>query len=56
MNDESVANESNDVYIESVGVDDLPVSDLAFSGMRVCGTGLLMVIGCMMILRILKNA
>ena len=56
MMDESVSNANNDVYIESIGVEDLPIADLAFAGMRVCGTGLLMVIGCMMILRILKNA
>lgn len=56
MNDEPVSNENDDIYIESISVDDLPVSDLAFAGMKVCGTGLLMVIGCLMILRILKNA
>lgn len=54
--DESIANESDNIYIESISVDDLPIDDLAFVGMRVCGTGLLMVIGCLMILRILKNA
>lgn len=54
--DESISNENNDVYIESITVQDLPINDLAFTGMKVCGTGLLMVIGCMMILRILKNA
>lgn len=54
--DEFTTNESNDLYIESVSVEDLPLADLTFAGMRVCGTGLLMVIGCLMILRILKNA
>ena len=48
--------ENNDLYITAVSVEDLPINDLAFAGMRVCGTGLLMVIGCLMILRILKNA
>lgn len=55
MENEYTNNEDNDVYIESIGVDDLPIADLTFTGMRVCGTGLLMVIGCLMILRILKN-
>ena len=54
--DESTGYEGNDLYIESISVEDLPISDLAFAGMKVCGTGLLMVIGCMVILRILKNA
>lgn len=56
MEDEYIAEQNNDVYIESVGVDDLPLSDLTFVGMRVCGTGLIMVIGCLVILRILRNA
>ena len=56
MEDEYIAEQNNDVYIESVGVDDLPLSDLTFAGMRVCGTGLIMVIGCIVILRILRNA
>lgn len=55
MANEYIDNEDNSIYIESIGVDDLPIADLAFTGMRVCGTGLLMVIGCLMILRILKN-
>ena len=52
---EFINNETDDIYIESIGVDDLEISNLAFAGMRVCGTGLMMVIGCLMILRILKN-
>lgn len=52
---EFINNETDDMYIESIGVDDLEISNLAFAGMRVCGTGLMMVIGCLMILRILKN-
>lgn len=55
MENESINNETDDIYIESISVDDLEISNLTFTGMRVCGTGLMMVIGCLMILRILKN-
>lgn len=55
MENEYISNE-NDVYISSISVNDIQFDELAYAGMRVCGTGLLTVIGCMVILRILRNA
>lgn len=41
--------------VEAISIEDLPISDLTFIGMRVCGTGLMIVIGAITILKTLKS-
>lgn len=43
------------IYISSISVDDLPIADMSFIGMRLCGAGCMITIGVLVILRILRN-
>lgn len=46
---------SESVYISSITVNDLPVAEMSYIGMQVCGTGCMLTIGVLVILRILRN-
>lgn len=46
---------SESVYINSLTVNDVPIAEMSFIGMRLCGTGCMITIGVLVILRILRN-